>query len=98
MTKPAGVVRHYWDACLFLDRVNKTRGRSEVIEDLWDEVNSKDAKVIAVTSVLTIAEVAFVATEKTGRFLDPGALKKIDGFWAPPMEMIELYDGIAYEA
>lgn len=100
MARPTGVVRHYSDACLFIDLANRTPGRSDVLKALWDDLVAKEPQVIAVTSVLTIAEVAFVASEKQLNQLDAGALRKIDGFWSPssPVEMVELYVGLAREA
>jgi len=100
MSKPGGTVRSYWDSCLFLDLINVTTGRAEVLGALWDELVATDSTVIAVTSILSVAEVAFATHEKNLQALDPKALLKIEGFWSPssPIEMVELYFGVAFEA
>jgi predicted nucleic acid-binding protein len=100
MSKAVEVPRHYWDACLFLDLINVTPGRAETLSRLWDDLLGKEPKALAVTSVLSIAEVAYAAHEKQLHVLNPAALAKIDGFWSPssPIEMVEIYPGLAFEA
>lgn len=91
---------HYWDACLFIDLLNATPGRHEIIEALSDDLLLATPTAIAKTSVLTIAEVAYAAEEKAAKKLSPEKNAEIDAFWAPdsPFQVVEAYPGLAYEA
>jgi len=95
MPKP---VLRYWDACLFLDTLNKTPGRIDVLEELWYDLGQPNAADIAVTSILTMAEVAFAAEEKKLHALDSNILAKIDAMWEPPIQMVEVYSVLTLEA
>jgi len=64
MSKASPPVRRYWDACLFLDLVNRTPGRIEALANAWDDLQCEGPRAEAITSVLTIAEVAFSTQEK----------------------------------
>lgn len=98
--KPAKTTLVYWDACLFIDLLNKTAGRIEVLEKLWAELHEKSRAVVAVTSLVTIAEVVRTEVEKSQGKLDPAILSRINAFWAPesPVERVEVFQRLVEEA
>lgn len=100
MGRPGKSVLHYWDACLFIDLLNGTPGRIDTLRNLWSELHDPARKVIAVTSVLTIAEVVKSETEKLQHKLDPEARKKIDSFWRKesPVQLVEAYQRVVEDA
>jgi len=102
MSRRSRPPRVYWDACLFLDLLNKTKGRVETLAAAWDDLGGSEPKTEAITSALTIAEVAFATHEQSQGKLDEDVLARVDGFWAPPpdspIQIVELYDGIARDA
>ena len=89
---------YYWDACVALSWVN---GDADRIADL-DAMLAEAARgeITLVSSVLSVAEVAFAASERTGRVLDDDELRKIDTLWAPvgQIKLIEFQVLIAEEA
>ncbi len=73
----------YWDSCVFLDYIQKTPGRVQIIDDLWREIaQDKDAKII--TSTVSIVEVAYSRYEKEQDALDPEVESTIDAMWSNP--------------
>jgi len=51
----ANELYEYWDSCVFIDAIAKTKGRYEVIEQILD--GAERGKIIIVTSMLALAEV-----------------------------------------
>lgn len=97
---PRSTNKVYWDACLFIDLVNETPTRFDILEALFDELAKPNPTTVGVTSTLTIAEVAFASTERENGIINDDVLKRIDGFWSPssPIELVELYSRIAIDA
>jgi predicted nucleic acid-binding protein len=94
---PDAVQLVYWDACVFLNYINGTLGRVDVLATLLDEVEQSDGSKRIVTSVLSKVEVAFASREKDKRVLDPLIEEAIDFLWADKsvIELVELHDEIA---
>lgn len=73
----------YWDSCVFLYYINEFAEHIKNIEDVWTEIaDEKDARIV--TSTLTIAEVAYAASEISPEPLDPETSAKIDALWRNP--------------
>jgi predicted nucleic acid-binding protein len=92
--------KQYWDSCLFLDLINATPGRHETLEAIAEELVKSDARLTAITSTLTIAEVATTEKERKGKRLSQDALDKINAFWSPgsPWQLVELYPLVTIQA
>jgi predicted nucleic acid-binding protein len=92
------VARQYWDSCVFLSYINETPNRVENIASLLADAEHATLEII--TSVLTIAEVAFGAEEQTKHQLDPAVEARINRLWEPasPVHLVEVYSTIAEDA
>lgn len=89
--------RIYWDSCVFLSYLEEEAGRIEILETLRHQ--SARGEIEIVTSVATIVEVAFVATERAGGKLSAEAETAIDGLWSDRIvRLIEFHELIAREA
>jgi len=94
---PDAPQRVYWDACVFLSYVNGVADRLPSIDALFEDARTD--KIQIVTSVLSIAEVAFGAQEQAGKALDLETEEKINGLWNDPVATIaEFHSLIAAEA
>lgn len=94
-TNPSPIVRYYWDACVFIDYLEKTPGRIDDIAAVLEEVLRNSSSVIY-TSALSIVEVSFLSTEKSSRIIEPAILTKIDRMWnAQPFQIVEFNPIIA---
>jgi predicted nucleic acid-binding protein len=102
MSKPAVLIRSYWDACLFLDLVNKTQedDKERILLDLLEDLTASEPKVVAVTSILTIAEVACAAEERAAHTLSRDVLARIEKFWGhdSPFQLVEVFPSLAVDA
>ena len=96
MPEPPSVI--YWDADVFTSYVEDHPDRAALIELLLGDARS--GKIELVTSVITIAEVAYAASERIAGTLSIEVLQKIDGLWAPgaPVRVVEVYPLIASRA
>jgi predicted nucleic acid-binding protein len=85
--------RVYWDTCVILSYLQETRGRIGEIEALLQE--QREGKFEIVTSLVTRAEVVFVAEMEADN-----SLAMIDGIWAPdsPITPLEVFDQIVMDA
>lgn len=88
--------RYYWDSNVFLSYVNKIPDRLSAIEAMLDE--AEKSKIEIVTSMVTIAEVAYAATEKLGRALDAATEADLDVLWDPPVRLVEFHRLVAEDA
>lgn len=90
--------RGYLDSDVFLSYLNSTPNRVEVIQALFDQALGGSYELF--TSVATITEVAFAASEKTGQALDPQMEELMDTLWAPasPITLVEVFPAIAVHA
>lgn len=81
---------------MFLALINREKDRADVIGELMEFARKGEIEVV--TSVLTVAEVCFAATEKQSP--SPLALHKIDALWdsPSPVKLIEFHRLIAASA
>jgi predicted nucleic acid-binding protein len=88
----------YWDSCVPLAYIADEDGRAATIEEMLRRARAGD--VVIVTSVVTIAEVAYAADEKAERQLDPAVEDRIEELWKPasPIKLVEFYRQIGTEA
>jgi predicted nucleic acid-binding protein len=71
----------YWDACVMLSYINRDKDRIGDLDALLAEAARNE--VVIISSVLSVAEVAFAAVERTGKALDDKQVERIDKLWAP---------------
>jgi predicted nucleic acid-binding protein len=64
-----------------LSYINQDPGRINHLDALLAEAARGELTIL--TSVLSVAEVAFAAVERTGKALDDQQLERIDKLWAP---------------
>ncbi len=90
--------RSYWDSCVFLAWLNAETGRASVVDALLRTAKAGELEIV--TSVLSITEVAFVASEKQTGVLSPAALAAVDSLWEPPaaVKLVEFHRLIAADA
>ena len=89
--------RAYLDACVLLSFVNDAPGRADVVQSLLED--AEDGKVHLLTSNLSIAEVAYIASDQEPRDgTDEEAT--IDELWTPnsPVKLAEFSRPIAHRA
>jgi predicted nucleic acid-binding protein len=90
------VRRVYWDACVFLSYINGVENRRSQIEALLEGAKNGDFEII--TSTVSLAEVAFSASEKEGMALDSTVERQIAGMWGPPLKLVEFSPPIGVRA
>lgn len=88
----------YWDADVFTSYVENHPDRAALIELML--ADARAGQIELVTSVITIAEVAYAASERIAGELSPEVFQKIDALWAPgaPARVVEVYPLIASRA
>ena len=87
--------RIYWDANCFLSYLNQDPRWLPTLEILLEDANIHGAIEI-VTSVLSLAEVAFGAMERLNRALDPREEARIDSLWTSPgIALVEVNERVA---
>ena len=86
---PASTRRIYVDANVLLAYLGNETGRAEIVEALLDEARRSEIEII--TSVLSIAEVAFGAQERDAG-LTPEGEAQIDTLWQPasPITLVDV--------
>ena len=85
----------YWDSCVFSAYIGQEPGRVDIVQAIWDDIaQTRGDKIITVS--LTVAEVAYIATEKIRtpqrprRVLDPQAEAKLDAIWdSPSVQLVD---------
>ena len=90
-------VRVYLDANVLIAYVADEEGRADKVQSLLDD--ARDEKITLLTSVLSITEVAYIATEQSD--IDPvGSAETIDQLWVPasPINVVDVSTRIAREA
>src|SRR5215203_1371136 len=87
----------YWDANAFLSYFNEDPARLPTLDAILDEISGNDNDKV-VTSVLSKIEVAWVATEKDKRALNPDQEARFDDFWndSSVVELVDLNDEITH--
>jgi predicted nucleic acid-binding protein len=96
MATSGGLV--YWDANVLSSYVQDLPGRADVAEELLDRARAREMTII--TSVVSIAEVAFAAEEHQSRALSAQAEERIDELWTPasPIQLAEFFEAVAVDA
>lgn len=91
---PAKSRRVYFDACVILAYVGNEEGRADVVQALLDEARRGDLEIL--TSVVSIAEVAFGAHERDAG-LTPDGEAAIDEMWTPksPITLVDISEALA---
>ena len=86
---PASTRRIYVDANVLLAYLGNETGRAEIVESLLDEARRSEIEII--TSVLSIAEVAFGAQERDAGLTREGEAQ-IDTLWQPasPITLVDV--------
>jgi predicted nucleic acid-binding protein len=90
----------YWDACCFLSWINADVDRVDLLESLLTDSADPKSPMQIITSVLSIAEVAFAEMEAAAKTAHPQALADIESLWSDrfAVKLVEMYEGIALEA
>lgn len=90
----------YWDANVFLAYINSdSKERTSIIETLLEDAENKRVEII--TSIVSVVEVSFGATEQRGKPLDAEVERNIARLFAPessPVTVVELHRHIAEKA
>jgi predicted nucleic acid-binding protein len=88
----------YWDADIFMSYVEDHPDRAPLIDLLLGDARA--GKLELITSVITVAEVGYAASERLAGALSADVLQKIDGLWAVggPVRVVEVYPLIASRA
>ena len=86
----------YWDACCQLSYINEVPGRVLILEPLLASSSSASGTIKIHSSAIARVEVAFGATEKNRKVLDPDVESRIESLWTDPgaIESVEFHDGI----
>lgn len=77
---PADRPRIYFDANVFLAYIGNEEGRADTVQTLLDEARRGEIEIL--TSVLSIAEVAYGAHERDNGLTEAGE-ESIDQLWTP---------------
>jgi len=87
----------YVDACVLLAFVDNEAGRAPIVEELLRRAHA--GKVEVITSVLSIAEVAYGANELAGDLTDE-VDARISELWVPasPVTLVDVSTALAVEA
>ncbi len=90
----------YWDANVFLVYINNdSKERTSIIDTLLEDASNKRVEII--TSIVSIVEVSFGATEQRGKPLDAEVERNIARLFAPessPVGVVELHRHIVERA
>jgi predicted nucleic acid-binding protein len=88
----------YWDACVFLDYVNEAGDKMPVLDVLIDRAGPR-GDIEIVTSMMSIAEVAFGRLDQTGQGFDPTVEARIDALWTDPIiKLVDIHRIITFQA
>lgn len=89
----------YWDSSVFLHYMEGTSKWMSILDALIDEA-SKTGNLVIVTSTLSIVEVAYAKSEKSGRALDPAVVAGMDALWGDrsAVQLVEFDQVIARDA
>ncbi len=94
---PADPRRLYFDANVFLAYVGNEEGRADTVQALLDEAGR--AEIVIVTSVLSIAEVAYGAHERDEGLTEAGE-EAIEELWTPasPVTLVDVSQAVTRNA
>ena len=94
---PDKVPRVYADANVLLAYVGNEAGRADTVQSILED--ARQSRVELLTSVLSIAEVAYVQTDSSADFSSAGDAA-IDELWKPasPITLVDISETVAREA
>jgi predicted nucleic acid-binding protein len=94
---PANPRRIYFDANVFLAYVGNEEGRADVVQALLDEARRGEVEIV--TSVLSIAEVAYGAHERDQGLTEAGE-EAIEQLWTPasPVTLVDVSQAVTRNA
>ncbi len=94
---PADQIRVYADACVFIAFVGNEEGRADIVQAVLDDARNRRIELL--TSVLSIAEVAFAANDSTG-VVSPEDEQAIDQLWVPasPITLVDVSETVTRTA
>ncbi len=94
---PADPRRLYFDANVFLAYVGNEEGRADTVQALLDE--ARRAEILILTSVLSIAEVAYGAHERDQGLTEAGE-EAIEELWTPasPITLVDVSQAVTRNA
>ncbi len=88
----------YWDSNVFIHYIEETAAYIHVLDELLRQAEKGDVEIV--TSILSIAEVAFHTEERNKTRLNPLVETKIEALWADrsAVNLVEFNQLIAREA
>ena len=94
---PANLSRVYFDANVFLAYVGNEEGRADLVQALLDEARRGEIEIL--TSVLSIAEVAYGAHERDHGLTEVGE-EAIEQLWTPssPVTLVDVSQAVTRNA
>jgi len=94
---PADPRRIYFDANVFLAFIGNEEGRADVVQVILDEARRGEIEIV--TSVLSIAEVAFGAHERDHGLTEAGE-EAIEQLWTPasPITLVDVSQAVTRNA
>jgi predicted nucleic acid-binding protein len=94
---PASPRRVYFDANVFLAYVGNEEGRADVVQALLDEARRGEIEIV--TSVFSIAEVAYGAHERDHGLTEAGE-EQIEQLWTPasPVTLVDVSQAVTRNA
>ncbi|MEX2237470.1 MAG: type II toxin-antitoxin system VapC family toxin [Dehalococcoidia bacterium] len=97
---PSNARSIYWDACVFLSYINGIPARLPTIDNLLKDSADPDSPLEIITSVLSIAEVAWAQIEKDKKALDQAAEQRIKDLWndRAAIRLAEFHELVALDA
>lgn len=96
--RPDSLKLVYWDSCVFLSMIEGDAERMDGIHSVLDEM--KQGRIKIYTSVLSIAEVTFVKTEREKNALDKAVEERIAALWQPgsPFVLVDVFREIVIDS
>jgi predicted nucleic acid-binding protein len=94
---PASLRRIYFDANVFLAYIGNEEARADTVQALLDEARRSDVEIL--TSVLSIAEVAYGAHERDHGLTELGE-EAIEQLWTPasPVMLVDVSQAVTRNA
>lgn len=88
----------YWDSNVFLSYIDGVPDRLRTLDALLESSASGGIKIY--TATISVAEVAFAASERQQGALDPATEQKIDNLWRVngPATLVDFHIGIGMPA
>jgi predicted nucleic acid-binding protein len=94
---PASTRRIYFDANVFLAYISDEKGRAATVQSVLEEARRGEVEIV--TSILSIAEVAYAAHEVAAELTSDGE-SAIDELWKPasPITLVDASEATSREA